>query len=97
VATVRTVEREIFNVEGFRVAIHHRGPGGQRGRDVRSDMRDLPGYPFKHQRSGADNVAAWRSGRFAQKYPGFTVAVLLHDGTEAHGGTLLATVRASYQ
>ena len=47
--------------------------------------------------SDSANVKAWREGRFRLRYPGFEVDVLHRDGTPAHGGTLLATVRGEYR
>lgn len=91
-ATVASVERRIRSVEGFRVAIRHLD-----GRNVRGDRTHMPTYMFRRAMSDSANVKAWREGRFRLRYPGFEVDVLNRDGTRAHGGTLLATVRAGYR
>jgi len=89
--SVKAVERQIFRVERFHVAI-----GDRYGRDLRSDLHGLPGYPF--HRGARDNmtVSQWRETRFRLAYPGFTCAVLDRQGNRVHGNTLLATVRNSY-
>jgi hypothetical protein len=92
VATVESVERRITSVEGFRVAIRHLD-----GRNVRGDRTHMPTYPFRRAMSDSANVKAWRDGRFRPRYAGFEVDVLHRDGTRAHGGTLLGTVRAEYR
>lgn len=95
-ATVRTVERQIRRLEGFDVKVHFLGPGRERGRNVRSDRQDLPGYDYERRRADHDTVSTWRTERFERAYPGFTAAVLDGRGDEVDGRTLLATVRASY-
>jgi hypothetical protein len=92
VATVEAVERRIKNVEGFRVAVRHLD-----GRNVRGDRTHMPTYQFRRAMADAANVKAWREGRFRGRYPGFEVDVLHRDGTRAHGGTLLGTIRAEYR
>ena len=91
-ATVASVERRVRSVEGFRVAIRHLD-----GRNVRGDRTNMPTYMFRRAMSDTANVKAWREGRFRPRYPGFEVDVLRRDGSRAHGGTLLATVRAEYR
>ena len=90
-ATVRAVERRIFNVEGFRVAILHPD-----GRDVRGDRERLPQYPFTRAMANRNNVKTWKERRFEPVYPGFDVEVIGRDGRRVHGGTLLETVRDEY-
>jgi hypothetical protein len=92
VATVESVERRIASVEGFRVAVRHLD-----GRNVRGDRTRMPTYPFRRAMADSANVKAWRERRFRMRYPGFEVDVLHPDGTSAHGGTLLGTVRAEYR
>lgn len=91
-ATVEAVERRIKNVEGFRVAVRHLD-----GRNVRGDRTHMPTYQFRRAMADAANVKAWREGRFRGRYPDFEVEVLHRDGTRAHGGTLLGTIRAEYR
>jgi len=57
----------------------------------------MPTYPFRRAMTDSANVRAWREGRFRLRYPGFEVDVLHRDGTRAHGGMLLSTVRAEYR
>lgn len=91
-ATVESVERRIEAVEGFRVAVRHPD-----GRNVRGDRARMPTYPFRRALADSANVTAWREGRFRLRYPGFEVDVLHRDGSPAHGGTLLGTLRAEYR
>lgn len=90
-ATVRSVERRIFNVEGFRVVIRHLD-----GRDVRGDREHLPSYPFGRAMKNRSNVKDWKRRRFQSTYPGFEVDVISEHGSRVHGGTLLGTVRDGY-
>ncbi len=90
-ATVRSVERRIFNTEGFRVVVRHPD-----GRDVRGDRERLPPYPFTRAMKNSSNVKTWKERRFESVYPGFDVDVVGADGRRMHGGTLLGTVRDEY-
>jgi hypothetical protein len=89
VPTLRWVELQIERVEGFAVEFHHRD-----GRDVRSDMQDIPSYPYNRKLSDNRTVREWKHIRFRVPYRGFDVHVLHADGTAAHGRTLLRTLRA---
>ena len=91
-ATIRSVERQIYRVDGFRVRILH----GRDRRDVRGDKEGVPGYTYERAMKGDANVTQWRRQRFARSYPGFNVEVLRPDGTTAHGATLLSTLRRGY-
>ena len=89
---VKRVEKQIWDLEGFAVTIRY-----EDGRDVRGDRKGLPSY--SHLERAAKNsmtVAQWKDQRFRDRYPGFDVDVLDGDGEAAHGGTLLGTVRDSY-
>jgi hypothetical protein len=88
---LRSVEKQIERTEGFRVAFLHHD-----GRDVRGDMHDVASYEFARRLSDERTVADWIAIRFRERYRGFDVAVLLADGSRAHGNTLLGTVRADY-
>jgi hypothetical protein len=92
VATIRSVERTIAKVEGFRANFLHPD-----GRDVRGDKQELPPYRFERGAKDEFTVAHWRAARFRRRYPGYDAEVLYGDGTIAHGRTKLATVRASYR
>jgi hypothetical protein len=91
VPLLRSVEKQIERVEGFRVAFLHHDR-----RDVRGDMHDVASYEFARKLSDDRTVAEWIAIRFRERYRGFEVSVLLADGSRAHGNTLLSTVRASY-
>lgn len=90
-ASVKTVERQIGNLEGFDVRFCH--PDGT---DVRSDRDNIPSYPFERAAKGTMNVSAWRDQRFKQTYPGFECEVLDASGDACHGAMLLSNVRDSY-
>jgi hypothetical protein len=91
-ASIRAIERKIWDREGFEVCILHLD-----GRDVRSDLQGLPSYN-KYERAARHEmtVAEWRERRFKPIYPGYDVQVLDGDGRSAHGATKLGNVRNSY-
>ncbi len=91
VPTIGRVENKIFKVEMFRVTIRN-----ERGRDVRSDRRNIPGYPYTRAAPERMTVAQWRDSRFKHSYVGLDAQVLFEDGRVADGRTLLSTVRDSY-
>jgi len=91
VASVKTVERQIGNLEGFDVRFYH--PDGS---DVRSDKGNIPSYSFARAAKGSMNVSSWRDQRFKQSYPGFDCEILDADGNTCHGAMLLSTVRDTY-
>jgi hypothetical protein len=92
VPSLRNVERQIERVEGFRVAFRHPD-----GRDVRGDMQDVLSYSFKHRLPDERTVSEWIRIRFHERYRGFDVAVLLPDGSRAHGNTRLGTARRAWE
>src|SRR5438270_13388897 len=94
--TIQRLEGYIAAREGFDVRFRFAGPGRSRDKDVRSDKRELGGYPFERKAPSNKTVAWWIETRFASLYPGYTVDVLDGRGRPVHGGTKLATVRASY-
>jgi hypothetical protein len=91
IGRVERIERSIRKVEGFDVRLLH-----PNGRDVRGDKQGLPPYPYLRAAKDGITVAQWRDTRFNASYPGYSVLVVDADGNRAHGGTQLATVRASY-
>jgi hypothetical protein len=93
VATIRSIERQIYKIEGFRVRILH----GRDRRDVRGDKEGVPGFTYERAMKNDATVVQWRHQRFARKYPGYKVEVLRADGLTAHGGMLLSTVRRGYR
>lgn len=90
-ASIKTVERQIGNLEGFDIRFIHPD-----GRDVRSDKTNIPGYSYQKAAKGNMNVATWRDQRFKQLYPGFECEVLDAGSEVVHGAMLLSTVRDSY-
>jgi hypothetical protein len=93
VPTIRRVETQIANQEGFDVIFKT-----QDGRDIRGDKDGIPGYYGRYElaASHAKTVEAWKGTRFRPHYPGYDVDVLYGDGTVANGNALLRTVRDSY-
>ena len=74
-AKVKTVEKKIWDVEGFDVRILHPD-----GRDVRDDMEGLPSYTFERAAKNEMTVADWKEIRFKSTYAGFDVEVVNGDG-----------------
>jgi len=91
-ASVKTIERQIGNMERFDVIICHRD-----GRDVRSDRTGLPGYEFQKCAKGRMTVAQWKETRFYPGFSGWEVEVLDADGRPCQGNTLLGSVRETYE
>jgi hypothetical protein len=90
-AKVKTVEKKIWDIEGFDVRILHLDR-----RDVRGDMQGLPSYTFERAAKNEMTVADWREIRFKHIYAGFEVEVVNGNGEAAHGATKLGNVRDSY-
>lgn len=88
---VKSVEKRIWDIEGFDVQFH------QNGRDVRGDKNGLRQYTYERASKNDMTVSEWRAARFEPSYPGFEVVVLDGDGNEAHGGTKLGNLRDSYE
>ena len=91
-ATLRTVQRNIYHLEGFQVRFRHR----RDGRDVRDDRKGIPKYPYERMAKNSWSVAGWKRSRFTRNYPEFQVEVLIADGSVPGGRTRLATVRDTY-
>lgn len=96
-ATVRHVEKTVFDVERFRIRFRYAEPGRRRGRDVRGDREEVPSYGLVRAARDDSTVAAWIETRFARSYPGFTAEVLDGAGRVVHGRTKLANVRKTYE
>ena len=90
-ATIKTVEREIFTLEGFAVIIRYE----QTGRDVRADRERLPGYRYERAAPERYTVAEWIEKRFKKRFPGFAATVYRANGAKAGGGTKLKSLRAT--
>lgn len=91
-ALIKSVERQMWDREGFEVAVRH-----PNGRDVRSDKTAIPGYRYSKAAKNDWTVAEWKRRRFGKEYPGFNAAVHFSDGSEAPGNTKLWTVRHTYR
>ena len=94
---LKFVETKIAAIEGFGVRFLHSGPGKVRGRDVRSDLEEVPGYGYRRAAAGNVTVRSWIATRFSPNYPGYAVDVLDGQGRPVHGATLLSTVRDGYR
>ncbi len=79
-------EKKISVIEGFAVKFLHAAPGNK-GRDVRSDKKNLPSYLYQRKAAGTQTVAAWIESRFSKSFPGYKVEVLDGDGRKVHGKT----------
>jgi hypothetical protein len=90
-AMTRSIERAIAGIEGFEVTLHYAD-----GRNMRGDKEGLPPYGYQVAAMNDWTVAHWREQRFKQAYPGYEVKVWFAGGDEAHGRTMLSTVRATY-
>jgi hypothetical protein len=91
-ALVKNIEKRIWDIEGFDVVIKRPS-----GRDVRSDKRKLPMYPFERALKNDCTVAQWIEVRFRPNYSGFEVDVLDGFGNVVkRKNTRLGTVRDTY-
>lgn len=88
-ANVKSVERQIMNVEGFRIIIRDSDR-----RNVRSDKESLQDYDYERGMNGDYTVSEWRQKRF--KYGTLAAEVLYGNGEVANGNTKLANVRDTY-
>jgi hypothetical protein len=89
---LRTVQRQIQDIEGFRVKFRDR----KTNRDVNDNHRGIPGYPYHKALKGICSVSEWKHLRFKECYPGFAVDVLNAGGSIANGKTRLWNVRDTY-
>lgn len=84
------IEGKIFEVEGFDVTIRYND------NDVRSDKQLPVTYGYSKRAPEDWTVSEWIENRFKTTFPGYTVDVLLANGTTVPGNTRLKNVRASY-
>ena len=87
--TVNRVEKKIFAIEQFQVAIK------RDGKDVRGDCQLPKQYEAKKMSRNAFSVSDFRD-KFQKQFPGYEIDVLKCDGTKATGQTKLSTVRDTY-
>lgn len=90
-ASIKNVERQIGNLEGFDVRFCHLD-----GRDVRSDKANISRFGYEKAAKGSMTVSGWKDLRFANTYPGFDCEVLDGNGDACHGAMLLSNVRDTY-
>lgn len=83
------IERTIWNIEGFQIAIT------QNGINIRGDKVLPKQYAAMRMSKNAFTVSEWRE-KFQSQFPGYDVQVLYADGSIARGNTLLSTVRDTY-
>lgn len=90
---VKSVEKKIWDVEGFDVHFQHSD-----GSNVHGAMNNIPQYSYEKCAKHDMTVSGWKEKRFKQSYPGFEVAVLDGNGAAITAGhTKLGTVRDSYE
>lgn len=85
-ASIKNIEHDIRNREGFAVRIRN---------DAK--QRNLPDYDYGRAARAAFTVADWKRARFERIYPGLDVEVLRADGRVASATVMLAKVRAGYE
>ncbi len=86
-ASLKNIERDIQNLEGFDVVIRSNGV----------NVRNLPAYDYGRAARAAFTVADWQRARIERNYPGLEVDVLRADGRVAARTMTLARVRAEYE
>lgn len=90
VPTIGAIERKIWEIEHFKVRFM------QNGKNVSSQRVIKPSYNQSRMALNRSNARQWKEGRFAKKFAGFEVDVLMKNGKVAHGSYLLSTVRDTY-
>ncbi len=90
-ASVKTVERQIGELEGFDVVIRHSS-----GRGVRSDFAGLSDYPYLKGAKNNWTASSWKAKRFYAHYPDLEVDVLDANGSSVRGNTTLGRIRDFY-
>jgi hypothetical protein len=90
---LKKVEMKIWYFEGFQVRlVEIKG-----SRAVRGDQRNVGNYNFKRQAKNNLTVKEFIGARLKKfEQYGWTVQVILGDGSAAHDHTSLESVRASY-
>ncbi|MCX6008018.1 MAG: hypothetical protein NTZ34_12275 [Chloroflexi bacterium] len=91
-ALIRSIERRIRKIEGFRVVIKDKS-----GRDIRSDMAHLSNYQYSRKTRKDMTVQDWKRTKFNKQYPGYKVTVIDGPGNAVVGNTKIGTVRESYK
>ena len=88
--SIKTIEREIAEFEGFEVQIE------PNTRDA--VPKRIPAYAERYERIARNNfsVGDWIRTRFEPVYPGFAVKVLRADRKAATTSSRLSKIRATY-
>lgn len=90
--TVQTRAQEIFEKEGFNIEVCD-----VNGNPVNPRANGIIGkWPYERKTKSSKTVKDFQD-KFSQAYGGYNARVLVDDGTEAHGNTLLSNVRGSYE
>lgn len=87
--TAGELEKQISDMEGFKVRIT------QRGKDVRSDKGGFDSWEKQRQSKGNMTVGKWIK-KFKDSYRHYNIDILKGDGSYAYSTTLLKNVRGSY-
>lgn len=91
---VKSVERRIFNIEGFDVTIKAKNNNGE-WKDIRDDASLPKQYNASRMSRNSFSVTEWKS-KFKKQYPGYEVDVLDNNGDPIDGHTKLSSVRDTY-
>lgn len=91
--TVRSFERTVHRVEGFKIKIRH----ARDGRDVRGDFETTATYPYQRRARSEWSVSEFLTKRLQKHLPGFTVEVIDPSGNHVNGRTRLRNLRAAYE
>lgn len=90
--TLATRTREIGDIEDFDVQVID-----ENGQPIDPKTNGFPKFNYDRKAKGDTTVSEWKASRFSKTYKKLDVRVLKGDGTVAHGGVKLSTVRKSYE
>lgn len=91
-STMGEFERQVRDLEGFRIRFEHRS-----GRKVRKDKGGVPPYKYERAAKSSWTVKRWLRHRMRRSRSRFAVEVLDGKGHPVWGNTLLSTVRGTYE
>ena len=87
---VKTVEKKIWDTEGFDVNFK------QNGKNIRGDKKGMPQYPYKRCAKNGMTVKEFIEKRIKPNYPGYEIEILDGNGNVAVGQNKLGTIRDTY-
>ncbi len=90
--TLETRVREIRDIEGFDIQVFD-----DKKNVVDTKNNGFISYGYGNRAKGSMTVNDWKVCRFRATYPGYDCRVLNANGSEAHGNTLIETVRSTYE